>query len=142
MKPVSEQLAEMSATAKDVEDAVAQARRERRERVDAMVSEARANADAVAARIDADVDATQSALVEGWRGFRDNLRDGADRMKADIADRKHERDAGRAQADAEAAESRAEHAIAVATVAIWNAREMALDAIAARAEADSYQSRA
>ena len=138
MKPLSEQLAEMSATAKEVEDTVAQARKAGRDKVDAMVAEARANADTLATQVDQDVGAAQSAVVDGWRGLQTTVRADVDRVKADIDAAKYEREADRAQASAEAAERRAEQAIMVATMAIGNAKVMTLEAIAARATADAY----
>ena len=138
MKPLSEQLADMSAAAKSVEDAAAQARREGRERVDAMVADARANADAVSKEVDQHISDTQDAMASSWHDFQSRVRSDVESMKAEMAARKYDREADRAAANAAAAERRAEYAVAVATMAIWNAQETVLEAISARAEAESY----
>jgi hypothetical protein len=72
-----------------------------------------------------------------WRAMQDNIDKEVKEMQAARAAREHERDVSRAEDNAQAAQARAAWAASYAVAASEMARLAALDAVAARGEADA-----
>lgn len=133
VRPLSERLEEISARARRAEEHVRRAREEGDEKLRARLSERKADAEARASQIEGDVSST-------WSELRAKVRSQIDEIKADLDERKYERDAKHAAKRADKAEEHAAAAILFALDAIDYAESSVIDAILARAEADSYAS--
>jgi hypothetical protein len=88
--------------------------------------------DAAAAKRDTRVQAD-------WRAMQDSIDTQVKAIQADQAARQHERDMNQAEQNATAAQARAEWAASYAATASEMARLAALDAVAARHEADALK---
>jgi hypothetical protein len=88
--------------------------------------------DAAAAKRDAQIQA-------GWRSMQGDIDNQIKAIQAEQAARKHERDVKRAEQAAQEAQARAEWAASYAVTATEMARLAALDADAARREADALK---
>ena len=139
MKPLSEQLADLSARAKKAEDDEATARKEGRAKVQARADQLQAETAARAAKVDAAVASAKDAAVGRWTSLQQQIKADNDRIKADIDVKKAEQDAARAERKAERAEDNAAAAIAFAYDAIDYAELAVLDAVTARADANTFQ---
>ncbi|MCC7024240.1 MAG: hypothetical protein IT338_15550 [Thermomicrobiales bacterium] len=116
---LSDILARLSTQAKKVEDAFA---------------DLAEKTDTAAARRDERVQA-------GWRSMQADIDNQIKEMRAARAAREHERDVQRAEQNAQAAQARADWAAAYAVAASEMARLAALDAEAARSEANALKLR-
>jgi hypothetical protein len=139
MKPLSEQLTELSARAKQAEDSATAARTEDREAVQARVDQLQADASARGARVHADAAAAKDTVTGRWTALQTQVKTGIDGIKTDIDARKREVDAGRAERKAERAEDNATSAISFAQDAIDYAESAVLDAVIARSDADALR---
>ncbi len=137
MKPLSEQLADLSKHAKAAEDDAAAAQKEARTAVQARVEKLQADAAARGARLDQATKSAKSDVADRWTAMRSQVRAGIEGIKADLATKKAERDAGRAERTADSAEYDAAVAIAFAYDAIDYADAAVLDAVIARSDADA-----
>ena len=97
MKPLSEQLADLSARAKKAEDSAAAARTEAREAIQARVDKLQADASTRRAQVDASAASAQDAVAGRWTALQTQVKTGIDGIKGDIDVRKREVDAGRAE---------------------------------------------
>jgi hypothetical protein len=137
MKPLSQQLADLSGHAKKAEDDAAAARTEAREKIQARVDKLQADSTKRVSKVDATAAAAKDAAVEQWTTLQKQIKTDHDRIRADIAANKAEHDKARAGRKAERAENYAAAAIAFAYDAIDYADAAVLDAIMARADADT-----
>ncbi|HEX6737950.1 MAG TPA: YtxH domain-containing protein, partial [Vicinamibacteria bacterium] len=76
MKPLSEQLADLSARAKKAEDAAAAARTETRGDVQARADKLQADADARAARMEQDAASAKDKVAGQWAGMQAQVKAG------------------------------------------------------------------
>jgi len=137
MKPLSQQLADLSARAKKAEDDATAARKEARTSIQARVDKLQADTAARVARVDAAAAASKDAAVGRWATLKQQVRAENDRIRTDLAVNKAEHDAARAERKAERAEDNAAAAIAFAYDAIDYAESAVLDAVMARSDAAS-----
>jgi len=134
-KPLSEQLADLSARAKHAEDAVVAAQKEARDKVEARKEQARAAATAAAEKVNRDIKSAQDSATRNWSAVRAKIAADIDSLKVDVARKKHDLDAKRAQGNAELLEWEAGVAIDYAIASVEQAEWAVLDAIVGRAEA-------
>jgi hypothetical protein len=137
MKPLSEQLADMSARAKTAEDNIAAAKKEAREKVVARREQTRAAAAAAVARVENDIRSAGEDVAGQWQALKAKISADVERLKSDRAERKHERDVSRARARADRLAMEAEVAIDYAIASIDDAQVAVLDAVIADLEAQA-----
>jgi hypothetical protein len=135
-KRLSEQLAELSVHAKHAEDAAEAARKEAHEKIVARREQARAAATAATAKVDRDVKSVKDTASRNWNALEAKIAADVQALKVGIAQRKREREAGRAEHTADRLEWEAGFAIDYALASIDQAELAVLDAIAGRVEAD------
>jgi DNA polymerase II small subunit/DNA polymerase delta subunit B len=135
MKPLDQQLADMSACAKDAADTFDAARRETHDRVVARREQARASAAAFADRVDKDIQEVGDWMSGQWNALQAKVASDISRLKATVEQRQHDRGVERAVKHADRLESEASVAIDFALASIEDAKRAVLDAVAARIEA-------
>ena len=139
MKPLSEQLTELSARAKKAEDDAAAAHAEQRAKIQDRVDKLQADTAARTAKVAAAGAAAKDQAVMQWHTLQQQVKANNDRIRADIDAKKAEHDKARAQRKAERAEDNAAAAIAFAYDAIDYSEAAVLDAVLTRADADAAQ---
>jgi hypothetical protein len=153
-KPLSEQLADLSISAKKAEDAVAAARKEAQDKVIARREQAHAAAAAAIQKVDRDIksagdsvksagDSVKSAgdaVVNSWRALQAKVSADMDALNAKIALGKHKLDVKHADHHAERLEREASFAVDYAAASIEEAKYAVLDAIVGRIEAEKVKS--
>ena len=137
MKPLSEQLADLSARAKKAEDDAAAARTEQRAKVQDRVDKLQADTAARTAKVTAAGMAAKDAVVGQWQTLQQQAKANNDRIRADIDAKKAEHEKKQAERKAERAEENAAAAIWFAYDAIDYAEVAVLDAVTARVDADA-----
>jgi hypothetical protein len=139
MKPLSEQLADLSARAKKAEDDEAKARKEARTAIQARVDKLQADAATRTAKMGAAVASTKDAAVGQWTTMRQQIKAENDRIRANIDAKKTAHDKASAEKKADRAADNAAAAIAFAYDAIDIAEAAVLDATMTRVDADAAQ---
>ena len=135
MKPLDQQLADLSVTAKETEDAFAAARKETHDRVVARREQARASAAALADRVQKDIRDVGDSVAGQWNALQSKVAADITRLKATYEQRQQDRAVDRAVHWADRLESEAGVAIDFALASIEDAKRAVLDAVAARIEA-------
>jgi hypothetical protein len=135
MKPLDQQLADMSVCAKQAEDAFSAARKETHDRVLARREEARANAAALADRVEKDIQDIGDAVAGQWNALQAKVSADINRLKTAYEQRQHDRSVERVVHHADRLESEAGIAIEFALASIEDAKRAVLDAVVARIEA-------
>ncbi len=131
----SEHLADLSVRAKHAEDALATAQKEAHDKVVALKDQARAAATAAAEKVNNDIKSAQDTATRNWNAVRAKIAADIKTLKADVAHKKHDLDAKRAQGWADQLEWQANVAIDYAIASIEQAEWAVLDAVVARADA-------
>ena len=136
MKPLSTQLADLSARAKNAEDSVAKAQKETHDKLVAVKQQAHADVNTALARLDRDIKSAGDNVTGLWNSLKAKV--AADKTAWDkkIAQIKHDVSADLAKGYAQQLEWEASFAIAYAEAAIEEAKAATLDAVAARIEAE------
>jgi hypothetical protein len=135
MKPLDQQLADMSACAKEAQDSFAAARKETHDRVVARREQARASAAAFADRVDKEIQDVGDWMSGQWNALQAKVAADISRLKATYDQRQHDRSVDRVVQRADQLESEAAVAIDFALVSIEDAKRAVLDAVVARMEA-------
>jgi vacuolar-type H+-ATPase subunit I/STV1 len=135
-KPLSQQLADLSARAKNAEDAVAAAKKEAHEKIDARKEQARAAATKAAEKVNQDIKSVGDTAVRNWTAIRTKIAADIDSLKAGADRAKHDLDARHAERHAERLEWEAGVAIDYAIASIEQAKLSVLDAVSSRVEAE------
>ncbi len=138
-KRLSEQLSDLSARAKDVENAVMAAQKEGHDKVVARMTEARASATAAVDKVKKSVKAATDAGSTKWGAMEAKLGADMDALKIRASEKKHAIDAKIAERDAEHTESDASFAIDYAIASIEQAKLAVFDAISARLDAEAVK---
>jgi hypothetical protein len=135
MKPLDQQLADLSVCAKQVEDTFAAAKKETRDRVVARREQARASAAQFADRVEKDIREVGDSVAGQWNALQAKVAADINRLKTAYEERQHERYADRVENRAERLESEAGVAIDYALASIEDAKRAVLDAVAAKLDA-------
>jgi hypothetical protein len=135
MKPLDQQLADMSVCAKEVQDTFAAARKETHDRVVARREQARVSAAAFADRVDKDIQSVGDAVAGQWNELQAKVAADINRLKTAYEQRQHDRSVDRTVHRADRLETEAGVAIDFALASIEDAKRAVLDAVAARIEA-------
>ena len=138
-KRLSEQLAELSVRAKNAEDAVAAAQKEAHDKVVARREQAHAAATAATEKVSQELKSVKDTATRNWNALQAKIAADIETLKTGIAERKREREAARAENNAERLEWEAGFAIDYAVASIEQAKLAVLDAIAGRVEAEEVR---
>jgi hypothetical protein len=136
MKPLDQQLADLSLRAKKVQDEFDAARKETHDRVVARREQTREAAAQAADRVEKELQAAGASLETQWNALRQKVTSDIDRLKTRLADKQVERNVHRAADRATRKESEARVAIDFALATIEDAKLAVLDAVIADIEAD------
>jgi hypothetical protein len=137
MKKLSETLQELADHAAEVEKKVAAAEQGTKEKVEAALDTSKANAQARKDDFKAHVKEKQAAAASQWEKLQANYSQQVERIKNNIEAKKEVRERNRAMRRAEDAEFDAEASIEFAIMALDDAEVATLEAIDARAYAES-----
>ena len=135
-KRLSEQLADLSARAKKVEDSADAAAKETHDKIIARKEQAHAAAKTAVEKVNQDIKSGKESATRDWNAVKAKIAADIKTLKAHVADAKHEHDVKRAERHADNLEWEAEFAIEYAIAAVEQAGLSTLDAIDARVAAD------
>jgi hypothetical protein len=138
-EPLSKQLAELSVRAKNVEDTVAAAEKEARDKFEARREQAHAAATAATEKVNQQVKTLKDDTTRNWNALQAKIAADIDALKAGIAERRHTRDISRTENNAERLEWEAGFAIDYAVASIEQAKLAVLDAIGGRVQAEEIR---
>jgi hypothetical protein len=132
MKPLSEQLADLSVRVKDTEDAAAAAQKEAHDKVVARVAESQAAAEQAVQKINQNVQSASNAASAKWNGLKVKITADMADLKSKVAERKHDLTVKRAANYSQLLDEEASFTIDYAIASIEQAKVAVLDAIAGR----------
>jgi hypothetical protein len=141
VKPLSQQLADLSVRAKNAEEAMAAASKEAHDKIEARREEARSAAAKATEKVKQEIESAHDTAVRNWSAVRAKITADIDSLKAGVAQVKHEADARHAEGHADRLEWEARVAVDYAIASIEQARLAVLDAASARAEAGQARAR-
>ena len=136
VRPLSEQLSDLSVRAKNAEDAVAAAKKEAHDKIVARRDKTRADVNAAIEQVNQDFKSVANTASRDWSAVKAKVASDAAALKAGIEARKHDLTVARAENYAEMLEDEAAFAIDYAISSVEQAKLAALDAIVGRAEAE------
>ena len=139
-KPLSQQLADLSARAKNAEDAVAAAKKEAHDKMMARREQTRAAATAAFEKMNKDIKSVEDTASQQWGALKAKVAADMNYMKGNIAEFKHERDVKRAENLADRLEREATFAIDYAIASVEQAKLAVLDAVIGRVDAEKAKS--
>jgi len=137
VKRLSDQLADLSAHAKNVESAVTAAQKEGHDKLVSRTAEARASATAAVDKVKQSIKAASDAGSTKWGAMEAKLGADRDALKMRVAEKKRAIDASIAEREAVDAGDDASFAIEYAIASVEQAKLAAIDAIAARLDAEA-----
>ena len=137
LKPLSDQLSDLSVRAKNLETAVKAAQKEGHDKLVSRTAEARASATAAVDKVKQSVKAARDAGSTNWGAMEAKLGADLDALKTRIMEKKSAIDATIAEHEAEDAEAAASFAIDYAIASVEQAKLAAFDAISARLDAEA-----
>jgi len=136
MKPLSEQLAELSSRARNVEDAFAQAEKEARDKINARKAQAIVSAQSAVEKINQQVKTIADSASRDWAQLQAKITSDMSDLAKYVAQAKHKMDIHRAEDRADFLEVDASFAIDYAVAAVEQAQLAVLDAAEARRVAE------
>ncbi len=134
LKPISEQLSELSVCAKNAEEHVAAARQEAHDKIVARRDETRAAVEEAIKKVDQDIKDVGETAADKWRALRAKIASDMDMLKTSITERKHDRSVKRAESRADLLDREAELAVHYAVASIEQAELAVFEAMISRAE--------
>jgi hypothetical protein len=136
MKPLSEQLANLSVRVKNAEDAATAAQKEAHDKVVARVAQAQATAEEAVQKINQNIKSASDTASAKWNGMKAKIAADMADLKSKVAQRKHDLDVKRAANYAQLLDEEASFAIDYAIASIEQAKVSVLDAIAGHLEVE------
>ena len=136
MKPLSEQLANLSTRVKNAEDAAAAAQKEAHDKVVARVAQAQASAEEAVQKVNRNITSASDTASAKWKGMKAKIAADLDDLKSKVGQRKHDLNVKRAANYAQLLDEDASFAIDYATASIEQAKVAVLDAIAGHIEVE------
>ena len=130
MKPLSEQLAILSARAKNTEDAASAAQKEAHDKVVARIAQAQAAAEEAVNKVNQDIKSAGDTASARWNGLKAKIAADLEDLKVKVAQRKHDLDVKFAENQSKLLDEEASFAIDYAIASIEQAKVAVLDAIA------------
>ena len=141
-KPLSEQLANLSARAKNFEDAAAAAQKEAHDKVVARLAQAQAAAEETIQKVNQNIKSASDTTSAKWNGLKAKIAADIDNLKSKVAQKKRDLDVKRAANYAELLDEDASFAVDYAIASIEQAKVAVLDAIAGRLEVEKAKRKA
>jgi hypothetical protein len=135
-KRLSDQLADLSARAKSAEQALDAAKKEAHDKLVARQQKAHAEATEAIEKVNQEAKSANEAATRNWASVKAKIADDMNRLKANVAHKKHERDVKRADSRAEDLEWEAGFAIDYAIASVEQAKLAVLDALDSRFAAE------
>jgi len=129
VKPLSEQLADLSVRAKHAEDAFSAAQKEAHDKIEARKQQARAAATTAVEKVDQKIKSAAADGARDWDAVKAKVAADMAALKANIAEAKHNHDVKRAERRADRLEWEAGFAIDYAIASVEQANLAVLDAI-------------
>jgi hypothetical protein len=139
VKPLSEQLADLSVRAKQAEDAFAAAQKEAHDKIEARKEEARTAAAAAVEKVNQDAQSARDSAARDWNAVKAKIAADMTALKAKAANVKHKIDVDTAEDYANEMESEASFAIDYAIASVEQAKLAVLDALDSRVEAEQVK---
>ena len=139
MKTLSEQLAELSNRAQELQDRVEAAAEDGRSQIESRLETAKQEAETRREAFDASLKTMNAEAAAHWGGLKQKFNGQIGQIKQDIAERKDAVDLKRAQLKADRAEDNAEGAVYFALLSLVEAETAILSAIEARLQAVSLE---
>jgi uncharacterized protein YeeX (DUF496 family) len=137
MERLSQSLAELAARAKSLEDSVAAVREENSAKLQARRQEIEDSFDRDVKEFDAAASNVSGKVRQWWMDTKGSVDQHINEMRTDFEERKADHEVERAERSADRAEEEAIVAIAVATYYLNVAEYAVVDAVLARADAES-----
>ena len=137
VKPLSEQLADLSAHAKSVEDAAAAAKKETHDKIVARIEKAQSSATALTEKVDQQIKSVKDASDSQWVALKAKVAADNDHLKEVVKKGIQKIAADRAENYAVVMEGRATSAVDYAIESLELAKLSVLDSILARAQAEA-----
>lgn len=135
-KKLSEQLAELSVRAKNIENEMAAAETEARGKIAARREAARATATAAVEKVGQEIKTIKDNTTASWSAARTKVDADMDALKAKVSRVKHDLDVKQATTHADLLEDEAAFAVDYAIASVEQANLAVLDAIEARLQAE------
>ena len=139
MKPLSEQLADMSVRAKSAEDAMAAAQKEAHDKLAARKEQAHAAATKAVDKVNQEIKSVNDSASQHWNAMKAKIEADVNALKTRVATQKHEHDVKRADKRADRLEDEAAFAIDYAIASIEQAKLAVLDAVDGRLAAEELR---
>jgi hypothetical protein len=136
VKPLSEQLSDLSVCAKNAEAALTAAQKEAYDKVVARREQSRAAVQAAIDRVDQDIKSTGDTVAARWNALKMKIASDRDAFKTALTQQKHDRDVRRTENYAEQLQDEAACSVDYAIAAIEQAKLAVLNAVAGRIEAE------
>ncbi|HEX2843373.1 hypothetical protein [Hyphomicrobium sp.] len=136
VKPLSEQLSDLSVRAKNAVDAIAAAQKEEHDKIVARREQTRAAVSAAIAKVDEDIKAVGDATSGQWDALKGKIRSDMENLKHKIDEKRQERGTQRAESRADVLEWEAACSVDYAIASIEQAKLAVLDAMVGRTEAE------
>jgi len=136
MKPLSEQLAELSVRAKGAEDAFEGAKKEARDKIEARKAEALSAAKTAVEKVNQQIKSAGESATRDTKALQAKITADVNALKAHVVEAKHGLDVKLAEKNAELLEDDAGFAIDYAIASIEQARLAVLDAVDGRLAAE------
>ena len=136
MKPLSDQLTELAARAKQAEDFVTAARAKNRAFLDSQRETLKSSIDDSRARVEAGAAAVQDKTESWWGETRSAVENRLASLRVERDEHRAERDVNKAERRADDAEQDAVYAVEFAIAMLDQAEYAVADAVIARADAD------
>lgn len=136
MKPLSEQLADLSIRAKSAEDAMAAAQKEAHDKLVSRREQAHVAAMNAVEKVNQQIKSVEDSSSQRWNAMKAKITADIDALKTRVTIKKHERDVKRAEKHADQLEREAGFAIDYASASIEQAKLAVLDAIDGRLAAE------
>ena len=134
MKPLSEQLANLSVSAKNIEVAAAAAQKEAHDKVVARVAQAQTSAEEAVQNVSRNIKSAGDTASAKWNGMKTKIAADMDDLKSKVAQRKHDLSVKLAANYAQMLDEDASFAIDYAIASVEQAKLAVLDAIAGHLE--------
>jgi hypothetical protein len=136
VKPLSEQLADLSVRAKNAEDTVAAAEKEAHDKIVARKEQARTAATAAIEKVNQEAKSAHDSAAKNWNTVKAKIAADMSTLKAKAASVKHNIDVKTAEHHADEMEWEAGFAIDYAIASIEQAKLAVLDALDSRVQAE------
>jgi hypothetical protein len=136
VKPLSQQLADLSGRAKNAEDTVAAAQKEAHDKIVARKEQARTAAKAAVEKVNKEASSAHDSAAKNWNAIKAKIAADMSTLKARAANVKHNMDVKTAEHHADEMESEAVFAIDYAIASVEQAKLAVLDALDSRAQAE------